>query len=267
MKRLLKLDPKSLEIGLEEFETGSSIGLAPFEEAGTTLIDEYEMSSPNLLDDFEDRLDVLSILDQDDGNPEESESEPGPEPVEEIDVEIEDVEEIGEADEVGMPPVENQEPLVIERPTLPQPLNPVIGFVCRHAAELPGIMDSHGRMIGRGVVNFIDLPCAGMVKPEWLKHALDKGASGAFVVACEPASCHHRRGACIVKGRFDGTGEPALSPEIDRRRVRFFFAETIERDQLLARIEQFLTDLAEINSGDEIQGREGSSESWDTWEK
>ena len=261
MKRDYKLDTDSGETGLEEFETGSRIGLAPFEEAGTTLIDEYTLSSPNLLDEFEDTLGILPVVEPDQSDQEETEA--GGEEEDEIE---ETADEFGEKGEVEIPEGTEEEPLVIERPTIPQPLNPVIGLVCRHAIELAGIMDSHGRMIGRGVVHLIDLPCAGMVKPEWLKHALEKGASGVFVAACEPASCHHRRGACIFKRRFDGSGEPALSPEIDRRRIRLFYANTIERDLLLARIEQFLSDLAEINSGDEQTGRAGSDDSWDTWE-
>jgi coenzyme F420-reducing hydrogenase delta subunit len=115
-------------------------------------------------------------------------------------------------------------------------------------------MDAHGRMIGRNTVHFIEMPCAGMVKPKWLKYVLDKGASGAFVVSCFPGSCHHRRGACVFHGRWEGSRDPALDRHVSQSRIRLFEGHLAARDDLLRRLEEFLQKIANMDAS--LQTRE-----------
>jgi coenzyme F420-reducing hydrogenase delta subunit len=241
-----KLNPgDSVELkGLTEFEIDSATGLAPFEAECTTLLDEYTDASPNLLDEFESTRDIIFSLDP---VPEESTEVPPDEPKAEASEQETSEETIEPARPIEPEPPEREEERAPEdRFAEPQPARPVIGFVCKHSVNLSEITDSRGRMAGRTTVSMIELPCAGMVKPSWLEHALEKGASGVFVVACEPGSCYHRRGGCVFEGRWDGSREPAVGPGLDRSHARLFHSHYLDRMDLLKEIEKFLQEIARM---------------------
>ncbi len=254
-------------LGLEEFEIGSATGLAPFEEESTILLDEFTTASPNLLEEFEETYETIHIdellgsITQ--GDEEEPQEEPDPDesapsvepsaPEGEADEsgDEEDAEPEDEGDEVEQ--VEAEPPEVVEEPPPKEPeeelepLTPVVGFVCEHAVDLPELMDLQGRMNGRPIAHLVALPCAGMVKPSWLELALDQGASGVFVIACEPGSCHHRTGSCILEERWIGKRRPMLKSRVDRERVRLFQFHRPARDELLGRIDAFLAELGKLD--------------------
>jgi len=228
------------------FKIENSSGLAPFEEESSILLDEYP-ELPNLLEEFEETLDTVFLVEP------FSEEGEGGEPYEEALLEEKGEEgEEGEKEEEGEvleeeAPSEEEELFPEEIGVPPQPKAPVVGFVCRHAVDLGRVMDSQGRMAGRSLVHLIGLPCAGMVKPSWIEGALARGASGVLVVACRVGTCHHRRGACIVRGRFYGWREPALKDTVDRSRVKLIHTHPLEREGFLSEVETFLLELGKLD--------------------
>ena len=245
---------------LDEFEHGSSIGLAPFEDESSILIDEFETSSPNLLDEFDENVYFNA-----DKSENESESDSPPEPDSEQHEEFETVEDenkisddeksgIEESipgeiiDLIAQPPLEEKKGMVEPGAVIPEPLNPVFGFVCEHALNIDLIKDSQSRMIGRSMVHLLKVPCAGMVKPSWIKLAMDNGASGVFIVACPSGSCYHRNGNEILSDRLCMNRRPLLRSKCDRNRLRFYQFHSNERPKLLQEIDNFLLKLAELDN-------------------
>jgi coenzyme F420-reducing hydrogenase delta subunit len=241
------LDPA----GLTEFETGSTNSLAPFEDESSTLLDEYATASPSLLDEFDGHLETIysvhPVPDESGSNREDSEDvdeQQWPdEPEEPAESDIEPGSVFDEVDEI----VGKEEPAPGEASAGSQARRPVIGFICKHATDFPGITDSHGRMIGRRSVHLIELPCAAIVKPKWLTQTLEKGASGVFVLACVPGVCHHRRGSCIIQGRIDGSRPPSLEAVADKSRIRLIHGHVNSRDDVLRQIEEFLLEVSRLD--------------------
>jgi coenzyme F420-reducing hydrogenase delta subunit len=266
--------------GLDEFETASTIGLEQFEDGSATLLDEFTLSSPHLLEEFDGSTDIVFLREplrgSPDGYPDEEIGESEGEGQEESTIEapqvIEQDKEPVKTDspaglqQASLPgePVSFDEPVELGQ-EVPPSIRPVIGFMCRHAADIPGISDARNRMIARGMVSIIELPCAGMVKPKWLTHALDSGAQAVFVASCGPGTCHHRRGACILTGRWLGSREPRLAEELDKSRIRLFYGYPAARDELLREIESFLNEIWKA-SRDQSRGRRDDEQSDEIWE-
>jgi coenzyme F420-reducing hydrogenase delta subunit len=250
--------------GLMEFEAGSAIGLEQFEEGSTISLDDFVYESPILLEEFEESLDVV-FLNEIVGQ----ESTEEPDPFDDIPNEIEKInpgiepdgswEPDGEALPYVKPEVDRgigqafeppsrMEPNEKERKSIPGPIKPVIGFICKHAANNYDITKIEQNLSGGHKVELVILPCSGMLKPAWLKYVLDKGASGAFVVSCAPGSCQHRTGADIMHDRLLSVREPILAPDTDQRRLRLFWSHSVIKDDLQKKIDSFLAELNELDA-------------------
>ena len=248
--------------GLSEFETGSETGLAPFEDESAVQLDEFSTASPNLLDEFDEAVyfaqtsqqpeeeNVTRTQDEPLGPPDKEQAEEEPVEAEETSDETAPEKPEGEPEEEERP-LEEEKPAREEPEPVPEPARQVIGFVCEHALDLAGVTDAHGTMIGREKVHLIGLPCAGMVKPGWIRLALEHGASGAFIVGCAPGSCHHRTGSCILEGRWHGLRRPMLPSRCDRNRLELFLFLPAARQELLEAVDSFLAKLARLDASAE----------------
>jgi len=249
--------------GLDEFETGSAIGLAPFEEGAGILLDELSEASPGVLEEIDFSIEpfrlseMLGKIPGENGIEEEGEPSPTEEPgapegavqgpgdeTAAIETAVED--EIREEE-----PPHEAEPEEREPKRVPEPANPVIGFVCEHALDVGGLVDARGMMIQSTKVHLISVPCAGMVKPSWLRHALDNGASGAFVVSCTPGSCRHRTGASVTVARWEGKARPMLLSRCDRRRLKLFLDHKANRKEILREIGEFVKEIGKLDAAGE----------------
>lgn len=260
----------------ERFETRSAISLAEFELESTILLDEYVLDKSSMLAEFEAGMETIFVdllgstedespeLDEGEGD---NEKEPIPDEVDDESAEPEDEEQVEDTDEavdqaeiVGeeIPP----EPEPVELPPEPvrEPVNHVLGFVCEHALDISKLTGPGGRMNGRRMVFLQRVPCSAMVKPAWLRYALDKGASGAFIITCNPGACHHRTGASITEKRFKNQQQPMLSDDVDRRRVELFFGHPAGREELLKKLDEFLAVLGKIDHVESTPGDEAEQD-------
>ena len=238
-------------IGPDEVDSGVATGLAPFEEESSILLDDFSFGSPIMLDDFNVTSEVVYLDDlfgnsnEENVDSDELIEEPG-----------EGVEALGEeadaeltGDDIGAQPPEGEEGLVTGEPeTALPPSRPVFAFVCECAVDTKELVDEHGRMRTRPEVHVFALPCAGMVKPSWIELAMDRDASGVMVIACEPGSCRHRTGSCILRARWKGERRPMLKSRIDRSRVRLIQHHPVTGDELMKKIEGFLGELGRMDS-------------------
>jgi len=110
-----------------------------------------------------------------------------------------------------------------------------------------GLADENGRMYAHPMVYLIEVPCAGMVKPEWLTRIIGGKASGAFVISCSAGSCHHRRGEAIVAERLKGARRPMPVGKFDRRRLRLIVSHPQSQRELLEAIDGFVAELGKLD--------------------
>ncbi|MBV5317750.1 MAG: hydrogenase iron-sulfur subunit [Desulfobulbaceae bacterium] len=79
----------------------------------------------------------------------------------------------------------------------------IIAFCCNWcsyaAADLAGIL----RLQYPGSIRIIRVMCSGMVHPEMVLHALDKGADGVMIIGCHPGECHYLTGNEMALARAE----------------------------------------------------------------
>jgi len=248
---------------LDEFEVGSVNSLAPFEDESAILLEDFPGSGSggDLLDEFDAAIEkiyideILGSMTDDEEAEEVEEEEPGNEEGEDEDVTGEGEDETLElgAEEEYIekvePPEPEAEPVVPEGPF--KPVNPVIGFICESALDTAKMVDPSGKMYEIPNVRVMPVPCAGMVKPSWLKMALDKGASGVFVVSCTEGSCRHRRGVTVLNERWSGDRRPMVLSSCDIRRLRRFTVHPVEGGKVIGEIMDYLSELGRLDALEE----------------
>jgi len=79
----------------------------------------------------------------------------------------------------------------------------IIAFCCNWcsyaAADLAGI----SRLQYPGSIRIIRVMCSGMVHPEMVLHALDKGADGVMIIGCHLGECHYLKGNEMALARAE----------------------------------------------------------------
>ncbi len=79
----------------------------------------------------------------------------------------------------------------------------IIAFCCNWcsyaAADLAGI----SRLQYPGSIRIIRVMCSGMVHPEMVLHALQKGADGVMVIGCHFGECHYIKGNEMALARAE----------------------------------------------------------------
>lgn len=258
------------EFGLAEFESGNVVSLVEFELDSTLLLDEFNPESLGMLDEFNASLET--IHEDDLGAPGEDGDD---KPVE--DIEDEESEQADGEDEEKRDKDTTDEDLLKsiditsgpEPVIIPEPVNPVVGFVCEHALDVSKLTGPGGRMKDRRMVFLLPVPCIAMVKMSWLGYTLDKGASGVFMVSCSPDLCHHRTGAEINENRLIGKREPSPFKNFDSSRFRLLKGHPAARDGLLKEIDEFIFELGILDKaekskadGDVDKADKAATEDW-----
>ena len=72
-----------------------------------------------------------------------------------------------------------------------------------------------------GSVEFIGLPCAGKLDPDFLLKALSLGADGVLVLACPEENCRSNHGNTYARDRLAEASDYLEEAGLDRRRLRF----------------------------------------------
>ncbi len=79
----------------------------------------------------------------------------------------------------------------------------IIAFCCNWcsyaAADLAGI----SRLQYPGSIRIIRVMCSGMVHPEMVLHALQKGADGVMIIGCHIGECHYIKGNEMALARAE----------------------------------------------------------------
>ena len=70
-------------------------------------------------------------------------------------------------------------------------------------------------------MEFIGLPCAGKLDPDFLLKALSLGADGVLVLACPEENCRSHHGNTYARDRLAEARDYLEEAGIDGRRLRF----------------------------------------------
>jgi coenzyme F420-reducing hydrogenase delta subunit/Fe-S-cluster-containing hydrogenase component 2 len=73
----------------------------------------------------------------------------------------------------------------------------------------------------QGMVEFIGLPCAGKLDPDFLLKALSRGAEGVLVLACPEEKCRSNHGNTYARRRLAEARDYLEEAGVDGRRLRF----------------------------------------------
>jgi coenzyme F420-reducing hydrogenase delta subunit/Pyruvate/2-oxoacid:ferredoxin oxidoreductase delta subunit len=79
----------------------------------------------------------------------------------------------------------------------------VVAFCCRRSAGVAAKAAVDAGKSWAAVVNVIEVPCAGSVRPEFILSAFSLGADGVLVLACHEDNCHSRQGNRFARTHAD----------------------------------------------------------------
>lgn len=111
------------------------------------------------------------------------------------------------------------------------PESKIIAFCCNWcsyaAADLAGI----SRLQYPGSIRIIRVMCSGMVHPEMVLHALDKGADGVMIIGCHLGECHYIKGNEMALARAEVIADTLedLGYESERFQVAWISSAEPER--------------------------------------
>ena len=108
----------------------------------------------------------------------------------------------------------------------------IIAFCCNWcsyaAADLAGI----SRLQYPSSVRIIRVMCSGMVHPEMVLRALEKGADGVMVIGCHQGECHYLSGNEIAYARSEIIADTMEDLGYERERFQVVWVSSAEPERL-----------------------------------
>ena len=114
----------------------------------------------------------------------------------------------------------------------------IIAFCCNWcsyaAADLAGI----SRLQYPGSVRIIRMMCSGMVHPEMVLHALNKGADGVMIIGCHPGECHYISGNEMAQARAEIIADTLDDLGYEPERFQLAWVSSAEPERLVESFRQ-----------------------------
>jgi F420-non-reducing hydrogenase iron-sulfur subunit len=109
----------------------------------------------------------------------------------------------------------------------------IIAFCCNWcsyaAADLAGI----SRMQYPGSIRIIRVMCSGMVHPEMVLHALNKGADGVMIIGCHLGECHYIKGNEMALARAEVIADTLEDLGYESERFQLTWVSSAEPERLV----------------------------------
>ncbi len=120
----------------------------------------------------------------------------------------------------------------------------IIAFCCNWcsyaAADLAGI----SRLQYPGSVRIIRVMCSGMVHPEMVLHALNKGAEGVMIIGCHLGECHYMTGNEMALARAEVITDTLEDLGYESERFQIAWVSSAEPERLAEAFRGFCGRLA-----------------------
>lgn len=126
----------------------------------------------------------------------------------------------------------------------------IIAFCCNWcsyaAADLAGI----SRLQYPGSIRIIRVMCSGMVHPEMVIHALDKGADGVMIIGCHLGECHYIRGNEMALARAEVIADTLEDLGYESERFRIAWVSSAEPERLAEAFREMSSRLEALRETD-----------------
>jgi F420-non-reducing hydrogenase iron-sulfur subunit len=127
--------------------------------------------------------------------------------------------------------------------------NPIIiAFCCNWcayaAADLAGIT----RLQYPGSIRIIRVMCSGMVHPEMVLHALNRGADGVIVGGCNLGDCHYIKGNEMALARAEIIADTLEDLDIAAERFQLVWVSSSEPERLVRAFQEMSERLRALSA-------------------
>jgi F420-non-reducing hydrogenase iron-sulfur subunit len=128
----------------------------------------------------------------------------------------------------------------------------IIAFCCTWcsyaAADLAGI----SRLQYPGSIRIIRVMCSGMVHPEMVLHALEKGAAGVMIIGCHLGECHYIKGNEMTLARGEVIADTLEDLGYDSEQFQLAWVSSAEPERLVEAFRTMSGRLAVLQSEQQI---------------
>lgn len=123
----------------------------------------------------------------------------------------------------------------------------IIAFCCNWcsyaAADLAGI----SRLQYSGSIRIIRVLCSGMVHPQQVLHALERGAAGVMIIGCHPGECHYLKGNEMALARADVIADTLEDLGYARERFELTWVSSAEPERLVTAFHRMSARLVDLD--------------------
>ncbi|MBM9535580.1 hydrogenase iron-sulfur subunit [Desulfobulbus alkaliphilus] len=128
----------------------------------------------------------------------------------------------------------------------------IIAFCCNWcsyaAADLAGI----SRLQYSGSIRIIRVLCSGMVHPQQVLHALDKGAAGVMLIGCHLGECHYLKGNEVALARAEVIVDTLEDLGYASERFELTWVSSAEPERLVKAFHHMIARLADLDRGSPV---------------
>jgi coenzyme F420-reducing hydrogenase delta subunit len=119
----------------------------------------------------------------------------------------------------------------------------VVIFGCQRSAGVAWEEVQRSTFNVKGHLDFISLPCAGKLDPDYVLKVLAMGADGVVVLACPEENCKSIYGNTYAHGRFEEIRDYVEETGFDPRRIRFEYLSSNMVWKLKEIMEEWMEEL------------------------
>jgi quinone-modifying oxidoreductase, subunit QmoB len=124
----------------------------------------------------------------------------------------------------------------------------VVVFGCRRSAGAAWKEVQGSGYTMPGEVEFLELPCAGKLDPDYVLQALSFGADGVLVLACPEENCKSVHGNTYARDRIQEAGDYLIDAGLRAEQLRFEWVSSNQVWKFKEIIGEFLDDLQKIRN-------------------
>jgi len=110
----------------------------------------------------------------------------------------------------------------------------IIAFCCNWCSYAVADLAGISRLQYPGSIRIIRVMCSGMVHPELVLQALNKGATGVIVVGCHLGECHYQKGNEMALSRAEILADTLEDLSIAAERFQLVWVSPSEPERLVA---------------------------------
>jgi len=110
----------------------------------------------------------------------------------------------------------------------------ILAFACNWCAYAAADLAGTARAQYSAGLRVIRVMCSGMVNPNLVIEALERGADGVLLMGCHPGECHYQNGNQKAQARSSVIEEVLMLTGIEPERFRLVWCSSAEAERFAA---------------------------------